>query len=172
RIKKKKKKRKSHTKMAKVNRLLKYASFTGLATVGGIICFQNYVAKKLTENEYYKTSLSMLRSHKEAVRLLGEPVIERNIDLADSKGTTTRPYRARMKVPLRGSKQSGELYLWAQRPGLEEPWDVLRLELGLKAHKDRRLVVYAKPGYDADYVRNFDVDAEPRIVDGVESWPV
>ncbi|KAM7299411.1 hypothetical protein ISCGN_019977 [Ixodes scapularis] len=156
-------------RMTTVNKLLKYASFGGLATVGGILGLQKYVAMKLTELEYYKTSLAMLRNHKEAVKLLGEPVRERNIDVGDSKSTTTRPYRARMKVPLSGSKQSGDLYLWAQRRTLQDSWEVLRLELGLQTLKDKRLLVYANPGYGVDYVRNFDVDAVPDLVDGVES---
>lgn len=147
--------------MWNINRALQIASVSGAACVVGITFMKNHIAGKLSELECYKTSVAMLRSHEGAVRLLGEPIHEGKIDLTDTENTRTRPYRAKMKVPLRGSKQRGELYLWAERNNTASPWDVLRVELVLEQKKDMKLVVYADPRHGAEYVLDFDVDRVP-----------
>ncbi|KAL1443617.1 hypothetical protein MTO96_045923, partial [Rhipicephalus appendiculatus] len=74
-------------------------------------------------------------------------------------------------VPVQGSKQRGELYLWAERHALDVPWELLRLELGLEAHKDKRLLVYCNPNYAKDYVKDFDVDVMPLAASEESSEP-
>ncbi|KAH6941959.1 hypothetical protein HPB50_025679 [Hyalomma asiaticum] len=148
-------------RLPSMSRLMQIAGFAGIGLVGCSFWFKNYLAGKMTELEYYKAAVSTLRGNAAAMRLLGEPLKERRIDIGDSAGTRTRPHRAQMKVPVQGSKQQGVLYLWAERPALDMPWELLRLELGLEMHKDKRLLVYYNPKYAKDYVKDFDVDAVP-----------
>lgn len=158
-------------RLPSVNRLLQISGLTGLGLVGSTFWFKNYLANKMTELEYYKVAMSTLQGNAAAMRLLGEPLKERRIDISDTDGTKTRPHRAHMKVPVQGSKQRGELYLWAERHALDVPWELLRLELGLEAHKDKRLLVYYNPKYAKDYVKDFDVDVMPVAASDESSKP-
>lgn len=148
------------------DRLVQAAGIAGIGIVCSSFWFKNYVGNKMTDLDYYKNAMITLRGSSAAMKLLGEPLKEHRIDIGDSKGTTTRPHRARMKVPIAGSKQRGELYLWAERHALDVPWELLRLELGLEQHKDKRLLVYTNPKYAKDYVQNFDIDALPAVPSG------
>ncbi|KAH8035984.1 hypothetical protein HPB51_014341 [Rhipicephalus microplus] len=153
------------------NRLLQISGLVGIGLVGSTFWFKNYLANKMTELEYYKIAMSTLQGNAAAMRLLGEPLKERRIDISDTDGTKTRPHRAQMKVPIQGSKQRGELYLWAERHALDVPWELLRLELGLEAHRDKRLLVYYNPKYAKDYVKDFDVDTMPLVASTESTQP-
>lgn len=147
--------------MPSLDRLLQIAGISGIGVVCGGFWFKNYLANKMSDLEYYKSAMTTLRGNSAAMRLLGEPIRERRIDIGDMEGTSTRAHRARMKVPIEGSKQRGELYLWAERHALDVPWELLRLELALEKYADKRLLVYTNPKYNKDYVKDFDVDEMP-----------
>ncbi|XP_050023794.1 uncharacterized protein [Dermacentor andersoni] len=150
-------------RLPSLSQLVQISGWTGIGLVCTTFLFKNYLGYKMTELEYYKIAMSTLRGNAAAMKLLGEPLKEHRIDISDTTSTSTRPHRAQMKVPVQGSKQRGELYLWAERHALDVPWELLRLELGLEAHKDKRLLVYYNPKYAMDYVKDFDVDVVPAV---------
>ncbi|XP_077499238.1 uncharacterized protein LOC144111398 [Amblyomma americanum] len=150
-------------RMPSLDRLVQAAGVAGIGIVCTSFWFKHYLGNKMSDLDYYKKAMKTLRGNSAAMQLLGEPVKELRIDIGDSASTSTRPHRARMKVPVKGSKQRGEVYLWAERHALDVPWELLRLELGLEQHKDKRLLVYANPKYAKDYVQNFDVDVLPAV---------
>uniref|UniRef100_A0A023FN96 Putative cytochrome oxidase complex assembly protein 1 n=1 Tax=Amblyomma cajennense TaxID=34607 RepID=A0A023FN96_AMBCJ len=150
-------------RLPSLDRLVQAAGFAGIGIVCSSFWFKHYLGNKMTDLDYYKNAMTTLRGNSAAMKLLGEPIKELRIDIGDSASTSTRPHRARMKVPIKGSKQRGELYLWAERHALDVPWELLRLELGLEQHKDKRLLVYANPKYASDYVQNFDIDVLPAV---------
>lgn len=99
--------------------------------------------------------MQILRDNAAAMKLLGEPVRERLVDLGEMDVSDSR---AKVKVPLRGSRQRGDLYLWAERPDKVSDWDVIRLELALQEVPGQRLLVYANPEYAGDYTKAFDAN--------------
>uniref|UniRef100_G3MT48 Cytochrome c oxidase assembly factor 1 homolog n=1 Tax=Amblyomma maculatum TaxID=34609 RepID=G3MT48_AMBMU len=162
-------------RLPSLDNLVRAVGIAGIGIVCSSFWFKQYLTDKMTDLDYYKNAMATLRGSSAAMKLLGEPVKEHRIDIGDTASTTTRPHRAQMKVPVQGSKQSGELYLWAERHALDVPWELLRLELSLEQHKDKRLLVYTNPKYAKDYVQNFDVDALPPmpsgVTDGCQSTP-
>jgi len=72
--------------------------------------------------------MELLRGYPPAVRLLGEPIRAKHIDLGTGK-TYCDGLTAKLTVPVRGRKKKGILYSWASRSNVDERWAIDRLDL-------------------------------------------
>ncbi|CAG9835353.1 unnamed protein product [Diabrotica balteata] len=119
--------------------LVKIAALGGFATVTMAILYKNRLSYNVSQTEFYKEALKIVRSHKGAVTLLGEPIRDRDVDVSDMKTNFVKDNTAQYKVPLKGSKQNGHLYFWALKN--VDKWDVTRMELELDSDSSKRLVI-------------------------------
>jgi len=111
--------------------------------IGTGLFLQSKIQARFAFSPYYKQSFVILRQNRAAVDMLGEPIKEGSVDLRDNYNFTNETI-ARLKVPVKGKHNRGQLFLWASRPAQCEPWDVDRLELGLKTEPDRHLLLFAR----------------------------
>uniref|UniRef100_V5FWA7 Cytochrome c oxidase assembly protein n=1 Tax=Anoplophora glabripennis TaxID=217634 RepID=V5FWA7_ANOGL len=91
--------------------------------------------------EFYKDALKTLRSHKAAVHLLGEPIKDAMIDIGNEKKNYAKENVAKYEVPVKGPKQRGTLYFWAERKNPESNWNVYRIELEVANDSTKRLLL-------------------------------
>ncbi|XP_023020420.1 cytochrome c oxidase assembly factor 1 homolog [Leptinotarsa decemlineata] len=122
--------------------LVKIGAIGGVATVTMGLLFKNKLNNNVKATDFYKNALKLVRSHPGAVNLLGEPIKDLRIDVGNEKDNFTKGDFAQYKVPLKGSKQRGTLYFWAERD-VNEKWLVNRVELELKNIPDKRLLIKA-----------------------------
>lgn len=122
-------------------KLIKIAAFGGLATVTMGMAYYQKVNDNIRKTDYYREALQTLRSHKPAVHLLGEPIKVGWVDIDDQERNYTRQREARYEVPVKGPKQKGTMFFWAERPSETDKWVVSRIELQLKGDESRRLII-------------------------------
>ncbi|KAG5896737.1 hypothetical protein JTB14_031719 [Gonioctena quinquepunctata] len=120
--------------------LVKIGAIGGVATITMGFLFKNKLNKNIKGTEYYKSALSTVRSHPAAVHLLGEPIKDLTIDVGNQRDNFTKGDQAQYKVPLKGSKQRGTLYFWAEKY-VDDGWVVNRIELEIANYVDKRLLV-------------------------------
>ncbi|CAH1981345.1 unnamed protein product [Acanthoscelides obtectus] len=121
--------------------LVKIAAIGGVATVTMGILAKSKVSQNVTQTEFYKDALKTVRTHKGVVHLLGEPIKDLNIDVDDTKKNYCTGNSAKFEVPVKGSKQKGRVYFWADKNEKENKWIVKRIELELNDDKSKRLLV-------------------------------
>lgn len=110
----------------------------GLCSTGMFLQWK--VKDKLRQNEFYQEALKILRSNSGAKNLLGEPIKDGNFSL-DSKINSCTESKATFQIPVKGSKDKGTLFFWAERPNLEDKWNVYRMELELQKDVTKRLMI-------------------------------
>lgn len=71
---------------------------------------------------------------------MGEPIKETGFDLADPQHNFCDGTRAQFEVSVKGPKDKGKMYFWAERAESKE-WFVNRLEVELNSIPDKRLIV-------------------------------
>lgn len=121
--------------------LMKIASIGGVLTVSMGFAYRLKVNDNIRRTDHYKEALKMLRSHKAAVKILGEPIKDGLIDIGDEHKNYTNKLSSRYEVPVNGSKKRGTLYFWVEREPGSEKYDIARMELQFKDDKDRRLII-------------------------------
>lgn len=121
--------------------LAKAASIGGVLVIGSAYYFKNRIQDGLRSSEYYKESLRILREHRGIAHLMGEPIREGKLDLGDNENNFCTGTEAQFQVPVKGTKKTGILYLWASRSEAGEKWNVDRLELGFKEEPGRRILI-------------------------------
>ncbi|XP_056645955.1 uncharacterized protein LOC130451150 [Diorhabda sublineata] len=120
--------------------LVKIGAVGGVATVTMGLLYKNQINYNVKHTDFYKDALKTLRTHRGAVYLLGEPIKDRMINVGDVKTNFVQDYTAQYKVPVKGSKQSGYLYFWAEKHDSNK-WDVVRMELELDKEPNKRLLI-------------------------------
>lgn len=88
----------------------------------------------------FRSAMKMLRAHPGSVKYLGEPIKETGFDLTDSQHNYCDGKSAQFEVSVKGPKDKGKMYFWAERAESKE-WIVNRLELELNSIRDKRLIV-------------------------------
>lgn len=73
--------------------------------------------------------------------MLGEPIVEHGFDVTDSENNSCDQTSAHFQVSVKGPKDKGYMFFWAERPGEQEKWLISRMELALKNSPDKRLVI-------------------------------
>ncbi|GLV42189.1 uncharacterized protein CBL_03776 [Carabus blaptoides fortunei] len=127
--------------MAISNRtLIKIASIGGIITCTTGVLMQWKIKDRVRQTEYYKEAFKTLRSHSGAVSLLGEPIKEGDFSLRN-KDNHCNDSAAHFQVNVKGPKQTGTLYFWADKNNTSDKWNISRIELGLEKEPDRRLLI-------------------------------
>lgn len=126
--------------------LVKIASVGGILTVSMGYALRIKLNNKICQTDYYKDAFKTLRTNPAAVSLLGEPIKDHLLNVSDSEKNYTKPLTAHYEVPVKGPKQRGTLYFWAERKSIEDSWIVNRIELGLKDEPNKRLLIKNSQG--------------------------
>uniref|UniRef100_T1JLP3 Cytochrome c oxidase assembly factor 1 homolog n=1 Tax=Strigamia maritima TaxID=126957 RepID=T1JLP3_STRMM len=129
--------------MVKTSTLFAIAGYGAIACGCGGYYFNRKIQSGIWNSEYYKSSMKLLRQHNGVRKLLGEPIKDGNMDLGDNYNLVDG-LNARLKVPVRGPKQKGELFVFASRTQHSDSYVVDRLELQLDTDDTRRLLVFDK----------------------------
>ncbi|XP_025076930.1 uncharacterized protein LOC112553708 [Pomacea canaliculata] len=115
--------------MVQTSTLGKIAVYGAIASVAGAAYLTQRIHENLERGEYYTKSVAMLRKYGPAVELLGHPIRTKRMDLGDFGKNRVDGLRAKLTIPLKGSKDTGTLYVWASREKPGDSWDVTRLDL-------------------------------------------
>ncbi|CAG9821226.1 unnamed protein product [Phaedon cochleariae] len=121
--------------------LVRIGAIGGVATVTMGMLLKNKLNHNIKQTEYYKDALKTLRSHPGAVYLLGEPIKDLGIEVGNERDNFTKGNYAQYRVPLKGMKQRGTLYFWAERVDTQKEWIVNRMELEVAEYTDRRMLI-------------------------------
>lgn len=113
-------------------------TWTGL---GGMVYLRHEERTKILDSEYYKTSMTLLRSFPPAKEKLGDSIFARPLDVFFNPGVSITPFTARVTVDVGGKLNTGILYSWASREETYEGWRIERLDLEVK-NEAERLSVY------------------------------
>ncbi|XP_043238402.1 uncharacterized protein LOC122389952 isoform X2 [Amphibalanus amphitrite] len=114
----------------------------GALLVGGAFSFAQWkIEEGLKSGVWYTESMRLLRAHRGAAGLLGEPIVDGRLDLGSNDTNFCDQTRAQFRVPVKGPKQKGYLHLWASRA--DGAWTVNRLELELATDASRKLLVHS-----------------------------
>lgn len=120
-------------------KLVKIAAVGGIATATMGLLYKFKVTENVKQSEQYREALKLLRSNKAAVNLLGEPIKDLNVEVGDTTRNYTKDNKSRYEVPLRGSKERGRLYFWAEKES--DKWIVKRMELEVGKDDSKRLLL-------------------------------
>lgn len=121
--------------------LVKVASCMSIATLTMAFMTRSKISNNVKKTEYYKEALAVLRRHRGAISLLGEPIRDLTINVGDESKNFTKEYQAQYEVPVCGSKERGLLHFWAEKEPSQDKWTVCRIELELKNDPYKRLLI-------------------------------
>lgn len=123
--------------------LMKIGVFGGVATVVMGFLARSKIEDNVKSSPFYKDALKLVRAHPAAVHLLGEPIKAGYIDVGNQRKNKIEGDNAEFEVPLKGSKQKGNLFIFAvkEREGDSEHWSLKRVELEVADRPNKKLVV-------------------------------
>ncbi|XP_046399549.1 uncharacterized protein LOC124166016 [Ischnura elegans] len=131
--------------------LYKIAMYGAVFTASSGFYFYWKIQNNIKNSEYFTSAMKILRSHKPAVYLLGEPIKAGRLDLNDRERNFCDGSLAKFEVPVKGPKDKGTLYFSAVRIEPENRWEVSEMELELAKDSSRRLrVVTSQAGGNVD----------------------
>lgn len=119
--------------------LVKIAAWGGLIVSSTGFYLQHRIVDNVRSFDYYKQALKTLRMHPGAVFYLGEPIKDKRFKLTDQENNFSDGKTARFCIPVKGPKERGKYYIWAQNQS--DGWKLTRAELELKSKPDARLVI-------------------------------
>ncbi|CAO1341163.1 unnamed protein product [Diamesa tonsa] len=117
--------------------LAKAATYLAVGGFTSIMWMRFQLQDKIRKQEYFKESMKLLRSHKGAIQVLGEPIKDAGFDIGQPNYADSE--KAHFEVKVKGSKERGALFFWSER--IEDKWNITRAELELKNDPDKRLVI-------------------------------
>jgi cytochrome c oxidase assembly factor 1 len=121
--------------------LLKVAAYGGVFVAStGMLAHWKF-QEKLRDSEFHKEAMKILRNHHPSVSLLGEPIKPGNVDCGNTTFNFCDSTHAQLQIPVKGPKNKGTLFFWAERVDSQQKWNVYRMELGLKNDPNRRLLI-------------------------------
>lgn len=122
--------------------LKKVAIVGAVVALGGAGYFQWRIQANFRQQPFYVESIRLLQGYPPAVRLLGEPIRMKNLDLGDTEKTWSDGLNARLAIPVKGSLMKATLHSWASRKTVKDRWSVDKLDLEMK---DRSWTFYVNP---------------------------
>ncbi|XP_022698541.1 uncharacterized protein LOC111265842 isoform X1 [Varroa jacobsoni] len=96
-------------------RLGNVAVLTAVGSCIGLLYMQERTRKKFKQSEYFQKTMRVLLENQSARTLLGEPVIFGNVNLYDPNLFYVTAEKAKLVIPVRGSKRKGVVYSWCVR---------------------------------------------------------
>uniref|UniRef100_A0A0P4X256 Cytochrome oxidase complex assembly protein 1 n=1 Tax=Scylla olivacea TaxID=85551 RepID=A0A0P4X256_SCYOL len=121
--------------------LARTAAIGGFIVIGSAHYFRGRIQDGIKQSEYYQESLRIVRENRGVAHLMGEPIRDGRLDLGDNINNFCTGKEAQFQVPLKGTKQTGILYLWASRSDSIQPWCVDRLELSVEDQPGKRILL-------------------------------
>ncbi|KAB0803927.1 hypothetical protein PPYR_00897 [Photinus pyralis] len=121
--------------------LMKIAALGGFATAAMGYALRSKINENISHTEYFKEAMQITHNHPGVVYLLGKPLKVGKIDVTDTENNWTKTLSAHYEVPVKGAKQKGTLYFWAERESELDKWSVNRIELQLANDTSKRLLV-------------------------------
>lgn len=122
-------------------KLIKIAAFGGILTATMGLAYRSKVENNVKQTDHYKEAMKILRAHKAAISLLGEPIKDCRIEITNDNKNYTKALDSHYEVPVKGPKQRGVMHFWASRKSMNDKFVVDRVELELKNEKDKRLLI-------------------------------
>ncbi|WP_369281051.1 cytochrome c oxidase assembly factor Coa1 family protein, partial [Hyphobacterium sp. SN044] len=86
------------------------AAVGAFVALGGAGYFQWRIQANFRRQPFYVESIRLLQGYPPAVRLLGEPIRLKDLDLGDTKNTWTDGLNARLAIPVKGSLTKATLH--------------------------------------------------------------
>jgi cytochrome c oxidase assembly factor 1 len=121
-----------------IPKLAKISVYIAVGGFSAVLLMRSTLRDRIRAQEYYKEALRITRAHDGAKHLLGEPIKDLGFDISD-RYNYCNDKKVQLNVCLKGPKERGHLYFWAEKP--EDTWTVTRIELAPNNEKDRRLLV-------------------------------
>ncbi|CAO1309658.1 unnamed protein product [Diamesa serratosioi] len=117
--------------------LAKAATYLAVGGFTSIMWMRFQLQDKIRKQEYFKESMKMLRSHKGAIQVLGEPIKDAGFDIGHPNYADSE--KAHFEIKVKGSKERGAFFFWSER--IDEKWNITKAELELKNDPEKRLVI-------------------------------
>jgi len=121
------------------------AGFVGIVGAGVSLVMVNKTRGKIGKQEYYVKAFEVLEQNKTAMDLIGPPITKFRVDLSDAQHNCFEPNFTLMKVPFRGTRRKGNLFVWADKHHSLNNWTIRRLEIIFDDIKDKKVIVYKNP---------------------------
>lgn len=125
--------------------LVQIAAYGGVVVASTGMLVHWKIQERLKGSEFHKEAMKILRKHQPSVSLLGEPIKAGNVDLGNNTANFCNSTHAQLEIPVKGPKNKGTLFFWAEKVDPQQNWNVYRMELGLKNDPSRRLLIKNDP---------------------------
>ena len=119
------------------------AGIVGLFGAGISLVLINRSRDRILKEDYCVKAFEVLEQNKSAMDLIGSPVKKYRIDLSDTANNSFESLSTKIKVPIKGSKRGGDLFVWADRQQSDKDWTLTRLEIIFNDIKDKKVIVYS-----------------------------
>ncbi|CAG9764979.1 unnamed protein product [Ceutorhynchus assimilis] len=122
--------------------LVKIGAIGGVATIIMGFLARDNMQSKIKGAPFYNEAMKLVRKHPGAVSLLGEPIKEGRIDVGNKENfVNVEENLAKFKVPLKGPKQKGTMFLTGTKQDNDEQWSIGCIELEVASHPNKRLLI-------------------------------
>ncbi|CAG0886353.1 unnamed protein product [Darwinula stevensoni] len=112
-----------------------------VAVIATGLYLERRIQLKFSNEEYFRKSMKMLRESVSANIVMDQPIWSGRVNLRD-EFNYANGLKAKIAIPVKGPKDRGTLYVWAERPDYKDEWTITRLELGLKSEPEKRLLIH------------------------------
>ncbi|KAK0070347.1 cytochrome c oxidase assembly factor 1 [Biomphalaria pfeifferi] len=117
--------------------LAKAAVVGGVFTLGAAIWMEDQIQRNFKKQDYYKASMLLLHNYEPASQSLGNPIYSGKLTLSDTEKLHVDGLKAKLEIPLKGSKDKGVLYVLASRENQGERWNIDQLHLKICSTKQK-----------------------------------
>uniref|UniRef100_A0A1B0CKL3 Uncharacterized protein n=1 Tax=Lutzomyia longipalpis TaxID=7200 RepID=A0A1B0CKL3_LUTLO len=93
--------------------LAKVAVYGAFGSISAVFYMRWSIERQIRGQEFYKEALNLLKQHKGAETVLGNPISESGFDLSD-KTNKCNSNEAHFEVSVRGPKDRGTYFFWAR----------------------------------------------------------
>ena len=131
--------------MSKLKTTYIKTTICGIAGFGAIQLFTSYLIPEGIRrfSTCYQDAMRCLREHPEAVKVLGEPIIDGRIDYSNTDENNANEHFSWFTVPVSGPKSSGKMRYWiaAQNEESSNMFRVVRIELQFNNSPEKILLI-------------------------------